>query len=318
MNIKKILIFILLSYLQNSIAQNYFLIPDSNFASYLKRTIPDAVKNNSLNINNVLVTQSTQTINVEDQNIHNLSGIEYFSSLTCLICNNNKLKEIPALPSSLRILNCNLNNLTSLPASISSLYSLECNLNSLVTLPSLGAFLKNLDCSYNFLTKLPTLPDSLQKLHCGYNEITTLPVLPNNLRMLKCMYNRINYFPTFSDSIKELEIYSNPATSSTLDSSVSHTDYSSSNSSTSSTDYSSSDYDASQNLYYVLNGKIKSSGEFHIFRTEKGLFAYPINTHTFYRRNGKIKKQTTYTKDGYKISDTIYKRDQSIKSSKVY
>src|SRR4051812_14077927 len=110
-------------------SQTYVHISDANFATYLKELIPGAMNGNSLNITSTLVTTGTQTMIVKGNNISNLSGIQYFTSLTSLECPLIGLTSIPALPNSLRFLDCGSNNLTALPALPGSLTSLICYFN---------------------------------------------------------------------------------------------------------------------------------------------------------------------------------------------
>jgi hypothetical protein len=171
-------------------SQNFVLIPDANFATYLKGLIPSAVKGNSLNIASNLVATETKSINVGGQSIKDLSGIQYFTSLIWLDCSHAGLTSIPALPNSLQFLDCGSNNLTNLPALP----------NSLTTL----------NCYFNFLSDLPKLPNSLINLNCQFNSITNLSTLPIALDMLQCQYNQLSTFPTFPNSLTYIDFTSNP------------------------------------------------------------------------------------------------------------
>jgi len=98
-----------------------------------------------------------------------LTGLEHFTSLIELNCSNNKLTNLPALPSSLT--------------------SLNCDSNELITLPKLPSGLEDLSCRTNSLKSLPALPSSLTLLNCDSNELTALPVLPSGLEDLSCQTN---------------------------------------------------------------------------------------------------------------------------------
>lgn len=173
-------------------SQNYVLIPDANFATYLKGLIPGAIKGSSLNIASTLVTTETKSINVGGQSIKDLSGIQYFTSLTWLDCSHTGLTVMPPLPNSLRFLDCGSNNLTRLP-----------------TLPN---SLTTLNCYFNFLSDLPALPNSLANLNCQFNSITNLPTLPIALDMLQCHNNQLSTFPSFPNSLTYIDFTSNPYT----------------------------------------------------------------------------------------------------------
>ena len=114
-------------------------------------------------------------IHVYDQDISDLTGIEYFTALTVLLCDNNELTALPALlPTGLTTLDCNTNSLTALPALPDGLTELNCSQNNLTALPALPDGLTELDCSVNNLTALPALPAGLTGLYCYNNNLTEL------------------------------------------------------------------------------------------------------------------------------------------------
>jgi hypothetical protein len=178
-------------------SQTYVLIPDPNFATYLKGLIPSAIKGNSLNIASTLVTTETQSINVSGQNIKDLSGIQYFTSLTWLDCSQSGLTKLAALPNSLRFLDCGSNNLSTLPALPNSLTTLNCYFNFLSDLPALPASLINLNCQFNSITNLPALPGALDMLQCQYNQIASFPPFPNSLTYMDCSSNPYTCLPNY-------------------------------------------------------------------------------------------------------------------------
>ncbi len=206
-----ILFMVVASIAKQAYAQPYVKIPDVNFANYLGVLIPAAMHGNSLNTTSTLVTTMT-SLNVNGRSISNLSGVQYFTSLTQLYCYNNTLTNIPALPNSLTVLNCGNNTLTSLPPLPSSLKQLACQYNSLTTIPTLPNNLIEIDCQYNALTSLPILPHSLLTLYCNSNSLTILPSLPDSLELIYCENNNITCFPLFPNSIQNLNIDPNPFT----------------------------------------------------------------------------------------------------------
>ena len=212
-------------------AQNNFTIPDANFAAWLNANIPNAMSGvNLMDTTHVAVTTKS-LIDLVGLNIANLSGIQYFTSLTNLqvynnpltslpalpsslihlFCASNQLTSLPALPSSLTSLECSNNQLTSLPALPSSLVQLTCGNNQLTSLPALPSLLTNLSCDNNQLTSLPALPISLYYLNCITNQLTSLPALPSSLAYLICSDNNIVCFPKFHDTLS-LTITPNPFT----------------------------------------------------------------------------------------------------------
>ncbi|HXD92712.1 MAG TPA: T9SS type A sorting domain-containing protein [Bacteroidia bacterium] len=207
---KKIIALLFMFFCLNTKAQTWVTIPDANFVAYLQGHIPTAMSGNQMNTNSNLVTTTTHSINVAGLSISDLSGIQYFTSLTYLECNSNSLTHFPALPNLLTTLICNINYLTSLPTLPNSLTTLICNSNSLTSLPALPNSLNYLDCSYNNIITLPTLPNSLQVLYCYYDSLTSLPALPNSITRLDCYNNKIACFPHFPNIAYDLEIDPNP------------------------------------------------------------------------------------------------------------
>ena len=209
---------------QNGIAQTYVNIPDTNFAAYLKSIVPAAMNGNQLDTSNTLVTTKVDSINVENKHILSLGGIQYFKSLSYLVCDgnylstlsvlpdsltyfscaNNNLKAIPALPKSLRSLDCSSNHLINLPLLPDSIRSLICFKNHLTSLPVLPGSLKIIDCSINNLTAIPVLPSRLQTLVCGSNNLSMLPALPNTLQTLNCTTNNLTNLPVLPASLETL------------------------------------------------------------------------------------------------------------------
>jgi hypothetical protein len=238
---KKLFVIFLFFLIKKSSAQTWVTIPDTNFVSYLQNIIPNAMNGHQLDVTNTLVT-NRYGINVGNLNISSLVGIQYFTSLKLLYCNNNSLNNLPPLPNklqalecfsnffinlptlpdSLRTLKCYDNKIINLPSLPISLTYLNCGNNPLINLPVLPNALTYLSCRYDSLTSLPALPDSLTFLDCSYNNLTTLPSLPNSINQLYCHNNKINCFPVFPNSIWQpyspmqnswvyyFEIYSNP------------------------------------------------------------------------------------------------------------
>ena len=173
------------------------------------------------------------TITCHDQNISDLTGIQYFNSLLVLNCWSNSLTSLPTLPLSLTELLCDRNNLTSLPVLPNNIYFLRCDDNPLIHLPTLPTALQILECqgcqlidipqlplnvyeficSNNQLTTLPTLPSAVQYLYCKHNLLTSLPLLPNSLTQLGCDSNLISQLPAFPASLNRLNCSNNQLTS---------------------------------------------------------------------------------------------------------
>ena len=208
---KKILFIILLICVKQANAQTV-IIPDTAFVSYLHTVIPTAMTGNLMDTSSTAVT-TLDSIDVYGDHITNLSGVQYFTSLTYLQCGINLLTTLPALPNSIQTLKCYNNQLTSLPALPNSLRNLLCSTNQLTSLPSLPDSLLYLDCHLNQLTYLPALPDSLQRMDCSSNQLTSLPALDNQLWDIRCNSNQITTLPTLPNIIVDLSCYHNLLTS---------------------------------------------------------------------------------------------------------
>lgn len=203
--------FLLLFLLNNQIkSQTYVLVPDTNFANYLQIMIPTAMSGYSLNTS---IASTITTLNVYGKGIHSLEGIQYFTSLQDLNCENNKLNILPPLPNSVQILNCARNLLDSLPSLSNSLTVLKCDNNLLIHLPTLPNTLTSLTCYYNSLVSLPTLPNLLFEIECSHNNLASLPTLDTSLKSLACHFNSLTVLPLLNNNLRQLYCSSNLLTS---------------------------------------------------------------------------------------------------------
>src|SRR5690554_5591982 len=111
-------------------------IPDANFKNALLNHFPVIDTNNDGEIQLNEAIAYTGTLNVESQNIADMTGIEAFVNITFLRCNNNQITQLDiSNNTNLNTLYANVNQLTSFDASN--------NLN-----------LTNLNLSNNLLTQL--------------------------------------------------------------------------------------------------------------------------------------------------------------------
>ena len=150
------------------------LIPDSNFEQVLINLgLDNAPINGSVPTANI---DTLTILNVSNQNITNLTGIEDFTSLIGLDCQSNYLTSIDLTNNqNLTWLNCQYNLLTSLNVSANKkLTSLLCGVNQLT----------NIDVSNN---------DTLYFFWCDFNQLTTIDISNNNyLNWFNCRNNQIN------------------------------------------------------------------------------------------------------------------------------
>lgn len=153
---------------------NNVFFPDSNLKSRLIALGLDTNLDGEIQVTEASVT--INEIDVSFSAISDLTGIDAFTNLQILRCNNNNLT------------NLNINNL-------STLIQLYCSNNQISTLNvSNLTNLRILSCGSNLLTNLDVTPlNLLEELNCSFNQLTTINVDPLlNLKKLICSNNSIN------------------------------------------------------------------------------------------------------------------------------
>jgi hypothetical protein len=115
-------------------------VPDDNFENYLEANgMGDGIQlNDSINF---WAIEMLITLDISNQNISDLTGIEDFTVLSSLDCSNNNLTTLDLSQNNyLQILDCSYNQITSLTIIFDSLHpfqnysSLYCNNNQLTSL----------------------------------------------------------------------------------------------------------------------------------------------------------------------------------------
>jgi len=164
--------------------------PNYEFRQYLKANI-DKDGDGHLNDTELNIWD----LDVTSQRIANLKGIEYFTNLRRLYCNDNKLKTLDLSGNAeLQQVYCSSNKLEQLNLSGNSqMRIVECNDNeNLTTLDvSSNPYLKILRCRNNNLSKLDLSnnPD-LEILNCNDNKLPELDLSNNKkLEELSCANN---------------------------------------------------------------------------------------------------------------------------------
>ena len=157
--------------------------PDAAFRNYVS-TLDANPTNGYLTENEI---DAVTEISVPMMNITSLKGIEYFTALTTLDCNSNKLTALDVTKNTaLENLICVGNQLSALNvANCTTLYTLDCSENKLTTLDvTKNTALQMLYCNDNQLTALDmTANTSLSTLYCHGNKITTgMQALISSLR----------------------------------------------------------------------------------------------------------------------------------------
>ncbi len=165
-------------------------IPDAKFKAYLVENF-DTDKDGEISEDEALKIKEIKCLRKE---ITSLSGIEHFTNLEILICNENGLSSIDVSKNlQLKELSCSNNALKSLDVSKNVLLTkLTCYICGLAAL-NLGANaeLLEVNCSDNKLTVLDVSKNVLlQKLFCQKNDIKTLDLRKNTaLNTLNCQAN---------------------------------------------------------------------------------------------------------------------------------
>ena len=158
-------------------------------------------------------------IDVYDMEISSLQGIEYFTALTVLDCEDNELTTLDISKNTALVkLYCGMNYLTSLDITNNvALKRLLCYNNELTSLDvSKNTALTYLDCEENKITALDvSMCTELEALTCGYNELTQLDI--SNLTYLEYLYCYDNYLTTLDVSnnpnLEDLECEDNQISS---------------------------------------------------------------------------------------------------------
>ncbi|RZJ30914.1 MAG: hypothetical protein EOO48_03635, partial [Flavobacterium sp.] len=168
-------------------------IPDANFKARLIALGLDSNTDGEIEQGEAA---SITTLDVSDAQIDDLTGIDAFSNLSMLICQNNNLTSLDVSSlSGLNSLNCTNNHLETLNVTGLLLSSLLCDKNSLTTLDTTGMFaLTDLSCSQNSLTSLDLSSlTGLVSLNCYRNNLFSLDLTGlTSLFSLECSMNPIS------------------------------------------------------------------------------------------------------------------------------
>ena len=198
-----------------SIVQKTY-VPDDNFEQALIDLGYDDVLNDSVLTANI---SGVTTLNVSNDSISDLTGIEGFTALDTLDCSSNQLTALDVSSNtSLTNLNCGGNELTSLDVSNNTdLTTLHCNNNQLTSLDvSNNTALTDLRCGSNELTSLDVSNNTaLNSLFCYHNSIDSLDVSSNTaLTAFHCGNNQLTSLDVSANtSLSSLTCWNNQLTS---------------------------------------------------------------------------------------------------------
>ncbi|WP_125723689.1 DUF7619 domain-containing protein [Flavobacterium ustbae] len=200
-------------------------IPDINLRMKLMSLNLDTNSNFQIEINEAL---ALNFLDISNQNINSLQGLEYFTNLQYLNCSNNPIlmnvdfnvfKKLTYLnysyiQSATSIIIENSNLTTLVLDGLTSLDYLQCNANKNLTSLSIeGAInLTTLWCNNNSLTSLNLQGlTKLQEVHCDVNQLQSLDARNlTNLKSLSCSGNQLTSLGvTGSTKLSSLSCYSN-------------------------------------------------------------------------------------------------------------
>ena len=166
--------------------------PDENFRAYVAKNF-DTDNDDRLTPAELAAVKSMRLIR---RSIGDLKGIEHFTALTKLLCQNNQLTSLDVSKNTaLEELDCGDNQLTSLDVSANTaLKQLYCMNNPLTALDvSANTALTDLNCINTQRASLDVSKNTaLTSLLCGENLLTSLDVSANTaLTSLLCAKNQL-------------------------------------------------------------------------------------------------------------------------------
>jgi len=206
-------------------------VPDNNFETYLEThdasgttvTVGDPTSmGNGIANDHYVTTANINTVtnlDVSNQNIADLTGIEDFVVITNLNCSINQLTNLDVSQNlALTILKCEINLLTAIDLTQNTtLITLYLGYNQLTNIDvTQNTNLMYFICQNNQLTSLNIIQNtSLISLLCGNNQISSLNTLQNTaLQFLYCSGNLLTSLDTFNNiTLKELDCTFNSLTS---------------------------------------------------------------------------------------------------------
>ena len=187
--------------------------PDSAFKAKLLESSPNnfiarnlngdyfSIDSNSNNEIEFTEALAVAYLEIDNSSISSLNGINNFTNLLLLNCENNLLTNLDVSGLiNLTILNCSSNQLANLNVNgLTELQNLNCQYNQLTSLNVSGSTsLEIVNCSYNLIASL-VLNNllNLEEVNCNDNLITSIGLTDLiNLSSLNCSNNRLTSLDT--------------------------------------------------------------------------------------------------------------------------
>lgn len=221
--------FLLLLFLSKSLLSQNLVIPDINFKNALLEhgnsiTSPIIWKIDTNNDGEIQMSEAIAyegSINVENKNITDLTGIEAFENIRYLFCYSNELTSLDVSHNTKLItLYCQYNQLTTIDVTQNNLLKyFYCGHNRFSNLDiSQNIQLESFACWNNQIDNLDVTQNILlQFFHCDENAISNLDVTQNtNLTYLSCNGNLLTTL-NITNNTRLLEIHCGRNDLNTLD-----------------------------------------------------------------------------------------------------
>ena len=202
-----LLVFLGAQTVKASVVLNSTNFPDATFRTYISELTGVSIGGTISDAKLAYVTQ----ISVKEMGISSLKGIEYFTEITNLWCQENRLTSLDVSKNTkLTYLQCNNNQITSLDVSKNTeMIDLFCYGNLITSLDvSKNAKLEVLNCYSNQLISLDVSKNTmLFRLVCDDNQLTSLNITNNTkLTSLECARNQITSL-NVSNNTKLINLY---------------------------------------------------------------------------------------------------------------
>jgi Leucine-rich repeat (LRR) protein len=140
-------------------------------------------------------------LDLSNQDIGDMTGIQAFSNIEVLDCSNNRITFLAQLPR-LTDLMCENNLITEITADVTTVYYLQANNNKLTALPTLR-YILHLEADHNELTSLQGLPagQPVEVIRVGFNQIESVNL--SDFIYVRELYLNDNLLTTLDASMAE-------------------------------------------------------------------------------------------------------------------
>lgn len=158
--------------------------PDANFREAVKSIYPDLLDDGELSDAD---KKKITALPVQNQGIESIEGVQYFTSLQTINCNNNPIAAIPKLPDSVTKMgfnNCELTKITSLPKNLAYL---QCQNNKITSIPNLPDSIVEINVSGNRLKKIEGSFENVYNLFASNNRLEGTFDVSGGKNMLCCV-----------------------------------------------------------------------------------------------------------------------------------